>query len=139
CTSFVGFSVPECAVPGATSFDASGLRPAGISPVSLSTSATYVHDFTDDLQGFVRGEFLFESATQVIENVPRSVAERKVENLNISAGLTFENGLEVMGFVRNALDNQWLLSAFPSVAQPGSFSGYLNEPRTYGIVLRGSF
>jgi len=138
CTSLSGFLPPEC-VPGVATFDASGFRPAGISPVSISTSATYTHQFNPGLDGFVRGEFLFESATQVIENTPRAVAERTVENLNFSAGLAFESGFEIVGFVRNALDNQWLLSAFPSVAQSGSFSGYLNEPRTYGVTLRASF
>lgn len=138
CASFAGITIPECAA-GATTFDASGERPAGIHPVSISTSATYTHDFSSGAQGYIRGEYLYESATQVIENVPRSVAEREVNVLNISAGVNFENGFEVMGWVRNATDDQYLLSAFPTTVQPGSFSGYLNTPRTYGVTVRKTF
>lgn len=138
CTSFVGFDVPECA-GGATSFDASGLRPAGISPWSISTAATYTHDFGGGTEGYLRTEYQWESETQVVENVSEALASREVNMLNISAGVNWENGFEVMGWVRNALDDQYLLSAFPTVAQPGSFSGYLNEPRTYGVTVRKSF
>ncbi|MBL4620128.1 MAG: TonB-dependent receptor [Marinicaulis sp.] len=139
CSTFAGLSVPACAVPGATSFDASGFRPAGISPLSISTSATFTQDIGENIQGYVRGESLYEGGTQVVDNVSESIAGRTVENLNISAGLAFDSGIEISAFVRNAFDNQWLLSAFPSVAQPGSFTGYLNEPRTYGVTLRASF
>jgi iron complex outermembrane receptor protein len=31
------------------------------------------------------------------------------------------------------------LSAFPTVAQSGSYSGYPNAPRTYGVTLRKAF
>ncbi len=139
CTSFVGFEVPACDVPGATTFDASGLTPAGISPWSISTAATYTHDFANGTQGYLRTEYQYESETQVVDNVSPAIASRTVNMLNISAGLAFENGFEVMGWVRNALDDQYLVSAFPTVAQPGSFSGYLNEPRTFGATVRKSF
>ncbi len=138
CSTFAGFAIPAC-VAGATTFDASGFRPAGISPVSISTSATFTQPIGDHIEGFVRGEFLFESATQVVDNVSSAIASRTVENLNLSMGLSFDSGLEVTAFMRNTFNNAWLLSAFPSVAQPGSFTGYLNEPRTYGITLRASF
>lgn len=40
---------------------------------------------------------------------------------------------------RNLTDDEYLLSAFPSVFQEGSLSGYANEPRTYGVTLRRHF
>ena len=40
---------------------------------------------------------------------------------------------------RNLNDDDYLLSAFPSVAQAGSFSGYPNEPRPYGVTLSMRF
>jgi len=33
----------------------------------------------------------------------------------------------------------YLLSAFPSVAQAGSVSGYPNQPATYGLTLKHNF
>jgi len=40
---------------------------------------------------------------------------------------------------RNITDDEYLLSSFPSVAQAGSFSGYPNQPRTYGLTVRRHF
>ena len=31
------------------------------------------------------------------------------------------------------------MAAFPAVAQLGSFSGYPNQPATYGVTVRKSF
>ena len=76
---------------------------------------------------------------QVIENVPEQFAAREVGTLNASVGLRWENGFEAMLWGRNITDDEYLLSAFPSVAQNGSFSGYPNQPRTYGLTLRKYF
>lgn len=138
CTSFAGFSVPECAA-GATTFDASGFTPAGISEWSVSTSATYTHDMGNGAEGFIRAEYLFESDTQVVDNVSAAIASREVNVLNLSVGYESENGFQVMAWARNLTDDQYLLSAFPTVVQPGSFSGYLSPPRTYGLTVRKSF
>jgi outer membrane receptor protein involved in Fe transport len=40
---------------------------------------------------------------------------------------------------RNLTDDEYLLSAFPTVIQAGSFSGYPNEPRTFGLTVRKRF
>lgn len=36
-------------------------------------------------------------------------------------------------------DDEYLLSAFPSVAQAGSIGGYPNQPATYGLILKYIF
>ncbi|PQA89782.1 TonB-dependent receptor [Marinicaulis flavus] len=137
CSSFEGFDIPECDA-GASFFDASGFTPAGISPWSVSTSATYTHDFAN-AQGYLRAEYLYESNTQVVDNVPAGFASREVNVLNLSLGVEWDNGFEIMGWARNLTDDQYLLSAFPTVIQPGSYSGYLAPPRTYGVTVRKSF
>lgn len=137
CVSFAGISIPECDA-GAAFFDASGFRPAGISPWSVSTSATYKHDFVGG-QGYLRAEYLYESDTQVVDNVSSAFASRTVNVLNLSIGAEWDNGFEVMAWARNLTDDQYLLSAFPTVIQPGSFSGYLAPPRTYGVTVRKTF
>jgi iron complex outermembrane receptor protein len=138
CSSFAGFTIPACA-GGATTFDGSGFTPAGIHPWSVSTSATYTHEFGAGTQGYLRAEYLFESQTQVVENVSEAIAGREVNVLNLSLGVEWENGFEIMGWMRNVTDDQYLLSAFPTVIQPGSFSGYLAPPRTFGLTVRKDF
>ena len=54
---------------------------------------------------------------------------REVGMLNASVGITRGN-YDLILWGRNITDDQFLVSAFPSVAQPGSFSGYPNAPRT---------
>ncbi len=149
CTTFVGVAPAACAngtvtfsltePAQAVTFDASGLRPAGIAPVSISTSATFTQPISSSAEAYIRGEYNFESSTQVIDNVSEAIASRKVNNLNLSLGLNWDNGFELQGWMRNVFNDDNLLSAFPSVAQPGSFSGYLNEPRTYGVTIRKKF
>jgi len=40
---------------------------------------------------------------------------------------------------RNLTGDEYLLSAFPSVAQAGSISGYPSQPRTYGLTVKYNF
>jgi outer membrane receptor protein involved in Fe transport len=71
--------------------------------------------------------------------VPAEVASREVSMFNASLGFGFSNGLEVTLWGRNLTNDEFLLSAFPAVAQFGSYSGYPNQPRTYGVTLRARF
>ncbi len=144
CSTFAGISVPDCAGDPVTgiapaTFDASGFTPAGIHEVSLSTSATWTHDFENGAEGFVRAEYLYESDAQVVDNIASSIASRKVNVLNASIGYEMENGFGISVWGRNLTDDGYFLSAFPSVGQAGSFSGYTNAPRTYGVTVRKKF
>ena len=155
CLNFAGFSPEACTPDPATgftppNFDASGLRPAGIHEISLSTSGTYTHDFANGAQGFARLEYLYESDVQALENIPADIASRKVNVLNASVGYAMENGFEITAWGRNLTDDGYLLSGFPSVGQADprgdwyggtddSFSGYTNAPRTYGVTVRKRF
>jgi outer membrane receptor protein involved in Fe transport len=54
--------------------------------------------------------------------------------------VSFErNRWELQFWGRNLNDDRYLVSAFPSVAQTGSLSGYTNQPRQIGVTLRKSF
>ena len=138
CSSFVGFSIPACDA-GADTFDASGFTPAGISKWSVSTSATYTHDMGNGNEGFIRAEYLYESDAQVVDNVSAAFASREVNVLNLSVGFETESEFSVMFWARNLTDDRYYLSAFPTVIQPGSFSGYLSPPRTFGATVRKKF
>ncbi len=155
CTSFQGVTPAGCAADPTTGFspdffDGSGLTPAGIHEISLSTSATWTHQVSNNAEGYIRAEYLYESDVQALDNVPASIASRKVNVLNMSAGVNWDNGFELMVWGRNLTDDEYLLSAFPSVGQADprpdhfggtldSFSGYTNAPRTYGVTVRKKF
>ncbi|MFK8030914.1 MAG: TonB-dependent receptor [Gammaproteobacteria bacterium] len=119
--------------------DLTGRDPAGIHKVSINTSGTYYHDFGNGLEGFVRADYSYEDEVQIVENVSADVASREVNLLNASFGLNFDNGFELLLWGRNLTNDDHLLSAFPTVLQSGSFSGYPNPPRTYGLTVRKSF
>ena len=118
--------------------DLSGTTPAGIHKITIDTSATYYFQL-GSTEGFIRGEYLYADEIQVVENVPEEIASAKVSTFNGSIGFSWSNGLELIIWGRNLFNDEYLLSAFPSVAQPGSYSGYPNQPRTYGATLRASF
>jgi len=118
--------------------DLSGTTPPGIHEFSMNTSATWYFDI-GSLQAFLRGEYVYEDEVPVIENVPPEVASREVSMLNASFGLGFDNGMELTFWGRNLTNDEFLLTAFPGVAQPGTYSGYPNQPRTYGVTLRARF
>jgi outer membrane receptor protein involved in Fe transport len=117
--------------------DLTDTRPAGISSFTGVVAATYRWS-AGSFDAFVRADFDHESNVRVIENVPTSVAERELNTVNASAGLS-RDGWEIQLWGRNLTNDDYLISAFPSVAQFGSYSGYPSQPRTYGVTLRKHF
>ena len=119
--------------------DLSGARPAGISKWSLSTSATISHQF-GDIGAFLRGEYDYASRTQLTEVVPAQYGSIEVNTVNASLGFSLApQKLELLFFVRNLTKDNTLIGAFPTVAQDGSYTGYANDPRTYGVTLTKRF
>ncbi|MEH6517133.1 MAG: TonB-dependent receptor [Halioglobus sp.] len=119
--------------------DLSGTQPAGIPEYSTNTSVTYDFQVGSLADAFVRLEHVYEDEVQVIENVPKDIASREINMFNASVGMYFNNGWELNLFGRNLNEDEYLQSAFPSVAQNGSYSGYPNTPRTYGLSVKYSF
>ena len=117
--------------------DLTGTKPAGISSVTYVIGGTYKFN-VGSYAAFVRADFDHESNVTVIENVPAGVASRKVDTLNLSAGVA-KDGWDLNVWARNLTNDDYLVSAFPSVAQFGSYSGYPNQPRTYGVTVRKRF
>ena len=77
---------------------------------------------------------------KLADNIGASIAQRGSDNLNASLGFGSETGgWDAMIWGRNLTDHESLISAFPTPGQPGSFSGYPNPPRTYGLTLRKHF
>ncbi|KGE02649.1 TonB-dependent receptor [Pseudohaliea rubra] len=123
---------------GGAPADLSGEQPAGIPEFAANTNATYSFAL-GSARAYVRLEHVYEDEVQVVDQIPSSLASREVNMFNASAGLTFANGMELNLWGRNLNEDEYLLSAFPSVAQAGSFSAYPNQPRTYGLTFKYSF
>ncbi|MFT6045761.1 MAG: iron complex outermembrane receptor protein [Arenicella sp.] len=123
--------------------DLSGQVPGGINEISASASATYRFTLGSS-EAFVRGDYFYEDTINVGDttqdpSLDTSQFTRDSRNLNMSAGLTTDSGLSFSLWARNLTDHVSLISAFPSVAQAGSFTGYRTQPRTYGMTISKDF
>jgi outer membrane receptor protein involved in Fe transport len=124
-----------------------GTQPAGIHEQSITAGITYNFEFDNGMFGYLRADYLYESETRLVENVPeiRTVngvdisTGREVSTFNASAGLSFENGVSMQVWVRNLTNDEYFMSAFPTPLQTGSFNAYPNQPRTFGISVSYQF
>ena len=141
----VSFDTVRCPVDPDTGLtpafrDLSGQRPAGIPKWSLSTSATFNQDFGSGLTGFLRAEYDYSSKVQLIETTPADLSTYGQKNVNASVGLESRpNHWSVTLWARNLFDDRTMVGTFPTVAQAGSYSGFPNAPRLYGVTLGTKF
>ncbi len=141
----VTYDTVRCPIDPATGLtpnfrDLSGTRPATIPTWTTSVAAVATHRFSDDLSGYVRGEFDYTSKAQLIETTPPDVS--RYGNKEVDASISISSRryqAEVMLWGRNLTNFYTLVTTFPTVAQTGSYSGIPNQPRTYGVTLRKSF
>ncbi len=117
--------------------DLTGQDVGGVTDLNLSLAVNY--NFTvGQNEGFFRSDFYFEDDTP-IGDLATSQFIRSTENLNVSLGVTTPSQWTFSVWGRNITDHVSLISAFPSVAQLGSFSGYPTQPRTYGVTISKKF
>ncbi len=136
--------------------NASGTRPAGIPGLAATFGAQWTHRLTGSSRVILRTDYHYESQVAIIEGLPGFIQrnsagqvisyqpafdaarpfKREVNDLGASATVAMDNGLELSVWGRNLTNSRYLLSIFDSVAQPGSISGYPNQPRTYGVSAR---
>ena len=136
--------------------DATGVTPADIPPISATFNLTYDHEFANQDRLIFYTDFHYESDIQTVEGLPGFIVRdpvtgvpnyqpgldaarpfrREVNELNGSITYAMANGLELSVWGRNILDNRYINQIFDSVAQSGSVSAYVNQPRTYGVGAR---
>ncbi len=129
---------------GSASGDLSGQTPSGIPDVATSMGFNY--DFAlGDWDSYVRADWQYSADTAFFDDPANEALidsvgySREVNEVNASAGFERDNGLSVAVWARNLFDEQRITTAFPSVAQAGSISGYPSQPRTYGVTVRKRF
>ena len=133
--------------PDAAEGDLSGTVPSGIAKTSTSTAVLYEFGLGNGWDAFVRTDWQYESDNDFFDGGPTAVNNilfddaftREVDQWNASFGIETEGGLGVTVWGRNIFDHERITTAFPSVAQAGSISGYPNQPATYGVTVRKQF
>lgn len=119
---------------GGAAVDLSDTKPAGVHEQSISISSTY--DFSlNNGNGYLRLDYLWESPTRANQNTPSDI-RREVKSLGASAGFNFDNGIGLQVWGKNLTNEEYYLSSFPGVIQSGTYSGYPNQPRTFGVSLK---
>ena len=126
--------------------DITGTTPSTIPAISTTLGADYTIPFGADNSLNFHVDYHYESKVQLFDfnNDPVTDAitrqfTRTVNALSASATLALDNGLSLTVWGRNLTGAEYLTTVFPSVGQAGSFSGYPNQPRTYGATARFKF
>lgn len=121
--------------------DLSGLIKDDAPKLTFTSAATYVQPLSDDMNGFLQGEVYYRSSRNVAGDLDPHGDMPSTFILNASFGI--EGGEDsrwrVSAWVKNLTNENYLQLIFDSVAQSGSFNGYPNDPRTYGITLSLDF
>jgi outer membrane receptor protein involved in Fe transport len=117
--------------------DLSGQKVAGVPEFALSVGGDYTARLSDAAKLNFHVDYQHESPTQIANGtVP---LQRTVDLLNASVTLVLNNKLDITLWGRNLTNEAWVTTIFPGVAQAGTLSGYRNQPRTYGGLLRYRF
>lgn len=127
--------------------DFSGQSVSGVSDVITSTSVLYEFDTFANWEGFFRADWQYEAdsdfgdggAAAPINAALEGLYDREVNSVNGSLGFTSENGLGITFWGRNIFDHEYITTAFPGVAQAGTWTGYPSQPQTYGVTVRKVF
>ena len=118
--------------------DLSGQKPAGIHETSLSIGGTYSFQM-GSMDAYISGDYQFDDEVQTNDGIPPEISSEENKNLNLSAGVTTENGLRMSVWGRNVTDHETVTTAFPTVGGTMGIFGYRNQPRTYGVTISKDF
>jgi outer membrane receptor protein involved in Fe transport len=154
--SFVYLDPEYDRFPNSPLGDASGRRPAGVPALSANLGAQWNRKLASGDRIVLRTDYHYEAPVQAVEGLPGFILRdssgavisyqpaldaarpyrREIDELSASLTYAHRSGIELTLWGRNLLDDRHILTVFDSVAQAGSVSGYLNQPRTYGLTGR---
>ena len=123
--------------------DISGTTPNSIPALSTTMGVDYDMALSDMLGLNLRADYHYESEVNLIDDNPADPTSinftREINALNASATLTYDENMKFTIWGRNLTGAEYLTTVFPAVGQEGSFTGYPNQPRTYGVTARYTF
>ncbi|OSZ62753.1 TonB-dependent receptor [Sphingomonas sp. IBVSS1] len=117
--------------------DLSGQRVAGTPEYAASLGIDYTARLSDAAKLLFHADYQHESPTQIAQGTV--ALKRTVDNLNTSVTLVLDNKIDISLWARNLTNQAWITTIFPGVAQAGTLSGYRNQPRTFGGLVRWRF
>ncbi len=125
----------------APSGNLTGQRPAGVSRTSTSIGLNYKISLLGKPTS-IRADWQHSGKTnyfddQALQNLIGFQREYDLVNAAINISLTDHTSLAIWG--RNIFDEQYITSAFSSIAQDGSISGYANQPSSFGLTFKHTF
>lgn len=92
-----------------------------------------------DLRVFARGELFFSSSRQTGSDLDPLKKEGSYVLFNSRVGVRSEMGWETSVWCRNCFNEEYLSIAFDSVAQGGSYDGFVGNPREWGLMASYRF
>ena len=133
CLSTDTPGVGECRVDGTR--DISGTDIEFIPKWRITSTGTLRHDF-GSFGAFLRGELVHVSSHNLGGDQDPHKQQGAYTTINASLGFhTPDDRWQLLLWARNLTKEEFAQGIFSSVAQPGSFSGYPNDPRTYGATI----
>lgn len=124
--------------------DVSGQQPQGVAETQFNLAANYGFAI-GRVDAFLRADWSHLGNSPFFDNPnDQAVFEatdytRSQDLVNVSFGVSTASEFDITVWARNLLDDEFIVFAFPAVAQAGSFNGSPGEPRTYGVTVRKSF
>ena len=117
--------------------DLTGQRAAGVPEFAVSLATDYTVRLGDANKLMFHVDYQHNSPTQIAQGtVP---LQREVNLVNASVTFNLDSKLDLTLWARNLTDEAWVTTIFPGVAQAGTLSGYRNQPRTFGGLVRYRF
>ena len=120
--------------------DLSGRKANNVSDFEITISPAYNGDINDDLSFFAGADIAYRSGFNSFVSLDPAGEIEGYTIVNLRAGIESRAlGLTVSGFVRNALDEEFLITVFENPFLSGTFHGYVGDPRTFGVILQKTF
>jgi len=114
---------------------------------TVNASAEYRHQLgQSDWDAFTRLEYSFRSSIFSAQNLDVFTRQKAFSLVNARVGVESPDGLKVELWARNLLNQDWVTLFFgtPGIGggvpgRAGSYSGFLGEPRMYGVRVAKTF
>jgi len=140
--SYQSFRKGPCAaeygLPGSATCDLTGRPVVGAPRWIIGLNGTYEFPVTDDIQGYVIGEYNWRSSfySVIDDSAYAKIGNYGLVNLRVGAKF-YDQKLDVSFWTRNLGDNAYFQTLSISSSR-GAYFGFPGEPLTFGATIRVS-